>query len=77
MRPKALQADAGSEFITEFDQACADLKNQLFVLSPRSSKLNGRVERAHRTQLDDFYAFHASEGDLDQLNKELKKWEWV
>lgn len=76
-KPKALQVDGGSEFMAEFEQACSDLGIQLFVLPPRSPKLNGRVERAHRTHLDEFYAFHAPEGDLDLLNKELKKWEWV
>lgn len=44
-KPKALQVYGGSEFMAEFDQACADLKIKLFVLSPRSPKLNGRVER--------------------------------
>jgi len=76
-KSKALQVDGGSDFMAEFNQACTDLKIQLFFLSPRSPTLNGRVERAHRTHLDEFYAFHAPEGDLDQLNKELKKWEWV
>jgi transposase len=37
----------------------------------------GRVERAHRTHLEEFYAFHELEGDLVQLNKDLRGWEWV
>lgn len=63
--------------MAEFEQACSELGIQLFVLPPRSPKLNGRVERAHRTHLDEFYAFHAPLGDLEELNKELRKWEWV
>jgi transposase InsO family protein len=76
-KPRAIQVDGGSEFMAEFEQTCANLGIQLFVLPPRSPKLNGRVERAHRTHLDEFYAFYAPEGDLEQLNQELRKWEWI
>lgn len=76
-RAKAIQVDGGSEFMAEFEQACAQLKIQLFVLPPRSPQLNGRVERAHRTHLDEFYAFHDPLGDLQELNAELRKWEWI
>ncbi len=76
-RPKAIQVDGGSEFMAEFEQACAQLKIRLFVLPPRSPKLNGRVERAHRTHLDEFYAFCHPLGDLQELNAELRKWEWI
>ena len=74
---KAIQVDGGSEFMAEFELACKDYGIQLFVLPPRSPKLNGRVERAHRTHLEEFYAFHELEGDLVQLNKDLRGWEWV
>lgn len=74
---KAIQVDGGSEFMAEFEQACADHGIRLFVLPPRSPKLNGRVERAHRTHLDEFYAFHEPLGDLEELNKKIRKWEWV
>ena len=74
---KAVQVDGGSEFMAEFEQACAEYGIRLFVLPPRSPKLNGRVERAHRTHLDEFYAVFAPEGDLESLNKNLRSWEWV
>jgi transposase len=45
---KAIQVDGGSEFMAEFEQACADKGILLFVLPPRSPKLNGHVERAQR-----------------------------
>ena len=35
------------------------------------------VERAHRTHLDKFYAFHKPESDLQSLNKSLRAWKWV
>lgn len=74
---KAIQVDGGSEFMAEFEQACKELQIRLFVLPPRSPKLNGRVERAHRTHLDEFYAVHEPNGDLKDLNRELRKWEWI
>ena len=63
--------------MAEFEQACAECGIQLFVLPPRSPKLNVRVVRAHRTHLDEFYAVFAPEGDLESLNKSLRSWEWV
>ena len=42
----ALQVDGGSEFAAEFEQACQQRGLPLFVLPPRSPKLNGHVERA-------------------------------
>ena len=74
---KAVQVDGGSEFMAEFEQACAEYGIRLFVLPPRSPKLNGRVERAHRTHLDEFYAVFEPEGNLESLNKGLRSWEWV
>ncbi|MDR7469688.1 MAG: hypothetical protein QN201_06060 [Armatimonadota bacterium] len=51
----ALQIDGGSEFKAHFEQACQALGIQLFVLPPRSPRLNGHVERAHRTRQEEFY----------------------
>jgi putative transposase len=74
---RAVQVDGGSEFMAEFERACQDLGIKLFVLPPRSPKLNGCVKRAHRTHLEEFYAFHEPESDLESLNKSLRAWEWV
>jgi hypothetical protein len=52
---RAVQVDGGSEFMAEFEQACADRGIHLFVLPPHSPKLNGRVERSHRTHTEEFY----------------------
>ena len=46
---RAVQVDGGSEFMAEFEQACLDRGIALFVLPPRSPKLNGHVERANGT----------------------------
>ena len=52
---RAVQVDGGSEFMAEFESACQGLGIQLFVLPPRSPKLNGHVERMQRTFRDEFY----------------------
>jgi putative transposase len=38
---RAVQVDGGSEFMAEFEEACRSLGIRLFVLPPRSPKLNG------------------------------------
>src|ERR1700687_2739022 len=45
---RAVQVDGGSEFAAEFEQACQQRGLHLFVLPPRSPKLNGAGGRAHR-----------------------------
>ena len=52
---KAIQVDGGSEFMAEFEETCQRLGLQLFVLPPKSPKLNGHVERMQRTFKDEFY----------------------
>jgi putative transposase len=74
---KAIQVDGGSEFRAEFEQACQQLGLKLFILPPHSPKLNGRVERAHRTHLEEFYALIPESAQLDKLNIDLYKWERV
>lgn len=43
---KAIQVDGGSEFFSEFEEACKLKGIKLFVLPPKSPKLNGHVERS-------------------------------
>jgi hypothetical protein len=49
------QVDGDSEFTAAFEQACQQRGLRLFVLPPRSPKLNGAVERAQRTRTEEFY----------------------
>ena len=53
---KAIQVDGDSEFQAESEHACGERDIRLFVLPPRSPKLNGRVERAQRTHKEESYA---------------------
>ena len=71
----ALQVDGGSEFAAEFEQACQQRGLPLFVLPPRSPKLNGHVERAHRTHNEEFYEVTPDRWALPELNRQLRAWE--
>jgi transposase InsO family protein len=52
---KAIQVDGGSEFYAQFEAACQSKGIPLFVLPPKSPKLNAHVERANRTHTEEFY----------------------
>ena len=41
--------------MAEFEEACEHLGIRLFVLPPKSPKLNGHVERMQRSFRDEFY----------------------
>jgi putative transposase len=66
---KAIQVDGGSEFEAIFEE--------LFVLPPRSPKLNGGVERAHRTHTEEFYEVTNSSFEIAELRAELVRWERI
>ena len=74
---RAVQVDGGSEFESAFELACHGHGIRLFVLPPRSPKLNGHVERAHRTHTEEFYEMYDNDLDLPTLNSALRKWEHV
>ncbi len=74
-RVAALQVDGGSEFAAEFELACQQREVPLFVLPPRSPKLNGHVERAHRTHHEEFYQVTPESWSLPVLNRQLLPWE--
>ncbi len=72
---RAIQVDGGSEFEAAFEEECQRRSIKLFVLPPRSPKLNGCVERAHRTHTEEFYEVTESSFDLGELRAELLAWE--
>ncbi|MGH8378484.1 MAG: integrase core domain-containing protein [Gammaproteobacteria bacterium] len=74
---RALQVDGGSEFAAEFEQACRQRQLHLFVLPPRSPKLNGAVERAQRTHTEEFYEVTPCSWQVAPLNQELIGWEHI
>jgi transposase InsO family protein len=73
----ALQVDGGSEFAAEFETACQQRGLPLFVLPPRSPKLNGQVERSHRTHHEEFYQVIPDRWNVSSLNPQLRRWEHI
>lgn len=68
---KAIQVDGGAEFKAEFEAECKRRNIDLWVLPPRSPKLNGAVERNNRTWRYEFYA--AWQLDTDCIER-IGKW---
>ncbi len=68
---KAIQIDGGSEFMAEFEQACAERKLPLYVLPPRSPKLNGAVERCNGVWRYEFYACVELPDKLEAIAKHV------
>jgi putative transposase len=74
---RAVQVDGGSEFFAEFERACQRRGIRLFMLPPRSPKLNGHVERANRTHTEEFYEVTELEWTVPAVNRQLHHWERV
>lgn len=72
---KAIQVDGGSEFMAGFEQACRERGIRLFVLPPRSPKLNGCVERANRTHAEEFWECYDGGFALASVRSALLAWE--
>lgn len=51
----SIQVDGGSEFMAEFEEACAELCIPLIVLPPKKPQYNGGVERGNRIFREEFY----------------------
>jgi transposase InsO family protein len=70
----SIQVDGGSEFMLHFEEACADLGIELYVLPPKRPQYNGGVERGNRTFREEFYARRALHADsVRAVNAELQK----
>ncbi len=74
---RAIQVDGGSEFKADFEAACQERDIHLFVLPPRSPKLNGCVERAQRTHREEFYQVTDLPETIGELRQKLRAWETV
>lgn len=71
---RAVQIDGGSEFRGEFEAACPDRGLPLFVVPPRSPKLQSHVERAQRTHREEFYQVWEVEPNLQAHRTQLQEW---
>ena len=74
---RALQIDGGSEFKGAFEEFCQERKFDLFVLPPRSPKLNGAVERIQRTFDEECYQCTDAEPRVGPLGIALRQYEQV
>lgn len=52
----SIQVDGGSEFMADFEDACATLGIPLLVLPPKKPTYNGGVERGNRIFREEFYS---------------------
>ena len=69
--------DGGSEFMADFEEACREAGIRLFVLPPRSPKLNGHVERAQETHTEEFWERYDGDLDLASARQALRHWECI
>jgi transposase InsO family protein len=74
---RAIQVDGGGEFYADFELECQKRNIRLFVLPPKSPKLNGAVERAQRTHTEEFYELHDCSWRIPKLNRDLLHWEYI
>ena len=73
-RIKTIRTDRGHEFQAQFHWHVEDQGMRHVYIKPRSPQLNGKVERSHRTDQDEFYQLLTYTDDVD-LNKKLEAWE--
>lgn len=72
---RAIQIDGGSEFMAEFEDYCQAKGLRVFVLPPRSPKLNGAVERANRTHTEEFWELYGGNWTVRDTTPALLAWE--
>ncbi|MBS0350449.1 MAG: IS481 family transposase [Proteobacteria bacterium] len=73
-RIHTLQTDNGHEFQAQFHWHCEDLGMRHVYIRPRTPRLNGKVERSHQSDKEEFYQLISYKGDQD-LNQKLSEWE--
>ena len=73
-RIRTIRTDRGHEFQALFHWHVVDLGMEHVYIKPRTPQLNGKVERPHRTDKDEFYQLLTYRVDVD-LEKKLAVWE--
>ncbi len=66
---RAFQVDGGSELFSDFETHCQQHGIRLFVVGPKSPKLNGAVQRANRTHTEEFYEVQQCAWTVEALNQ--------
>ena len=73
---KSIQVDGGSEFMGEFEEYCEQEKIKLYVLPPRSPKMNCYVERTNETYRYEFWNVYEIPDTIEETRKLLRKFEY-
>jgi transposase InsO family protein len=73
-RIHTVRTDRGHEFQALFHWHLADQGIRHVYIKPRTPQLNGKVERSHRTDQQEFYQLLHYKGDVD-LEQRLAEWE--
>lgn len=74
----AVQTDNGPEFQTNFHCHLKEVGVKHIYIKPRTPRLNGKVERSHRIDSQEFYQLLDRDGiqdDIHLYNKKLEEWE--
>ena len=76
-RVQAIQTDNGPEFSAQFHWHVQDLHIAHIYIKPRTPRLNGKVERSHRIDEEEFYRL--LDGvvieDVGGFNSKVQEWE--
>lgn len=73
-RIHTIRTDNGHEFQAKFHWHVEDLGMTHRYIKPRTPRLNGKVERSHLTDKEEFYQLLTYTDDVD-LNEKLREWE--
>ena len=73
-RIREIRTDRGHEFQAKFYWHVEDQGIRHVYIKPRSPQLNGKVERSHRSDQEEFYQLLTYTDDVD-LNEKLAAWE--
>jgi transposase InsO family protein len=73
-RIQTIRTDNGHEFQAKFHWHVEDLGMTHSYIKPRTPRLNGKVERSHLTDKEEFYQLLSYTDDVD-LNEKLREWE--
>lgn len=73
-RIHTIQTDNGHEFQAKFHWHCEDLGMRHVYIKPGTPHLNGKVERSHHSDAEEFYQLIDYKDDVD-LNAKLLHWE--
>lgn len=73
-RIHTVRTDRGHEFQLQFHWHVEDKGIRHVYIKPRSPHLNGKVERSHRSDKEEFYQLLSYTDDVD-LNEKLSQWE--